>query len=873
MFRLPKTKFLPPQPHQKRMHRPQLEQCLRDLLPQSRIILICAPAGYGKTSLLACLPALFPENKPAWFSLDTEDNDPVRFLAGLGEALGEINPRFRDELTALLAASTGVPGSSLEEILLRQGMVTLINSFAGQDFNEIILVLDDLHAVENPAIYAALDYFIDKLPAGLHLVISSRSDPPLQIARLIARRQALTLRLEDMRFSLEESRRFLTEILNLTPSEEDVQALYARTEGWPVGLVLLTSRRTASAAAGPSPVVVDAASFHYLAEEVLAQQPEEIRDFLLETSILEELTPAICRQVTGRENCEALLAEIHQRNLFLWQEQTGNAEGESLYRMHALFAEVLRYGFGLLPPERRQRLLLRAAEAVTDPGRQISYYLAAGAWEPASTVIEDCGEQFLENGYQQTVASWIQALPEAMPLQRPRLAYVCGLTNLLRGNFESALFNLEKALSSVDMRTKAAALVYLASLAFIRAEFKRSAELISLAESIDPSVQERVDFLMLRASVALFYRQDWANSEADLRSAFASVRRQQNTRQWFLVSLYLAPEFSILPGGLDLVEDFCKEAEKRFHNQDTPLRLGVTDTLASLHLQRGRLQQALEYSREALFIKEHLGGYAFLGINAALTAAAALTALGNYSAAQEYAQLTLAQAGEAELNQALSGGGWYPWGRLMCLQNRFAEAEQAYQRLAALEYRLPLADSLQKILSGLIDLLTKHYASAEQTLHEAAKLQTAERVSRMYASANLLLAVLYERCEQPQAALAALQDALSQDGEGAVLREMPLAAPVLRLALRSGVCSDQVARLLQLAGLSTAEDSAQNTLLTGRQLEILRLMAAGYSNQAIADQLVISLATVKSHVVNIMNRLGVSSRMEAVAQARQTGLL
>jgi DNA-binding NarL/FixJ family response regulator len=102
---------------------------------------------------------------------------------------------------------------------------------------------------------------------------------------------------------------------------------------------------------------------------------------------------------------------------------------------------------------------------------------------------------------------------------------------------------------------------------------------------------------------------------------------------------------------------------------------------------------------------------------------------------------------------------------------------------------------------------------------------------------------------------------------------MPLAAPVLRLALRSGVCSDQVARLLQLAGLSTAEDSAQNTLLTGRQLEILRLMAAGYSNQAIADQLVISLATVKSHVVNIMNRLGVSSRMEAVAQARQTGLL
>jgi DNA-binding CsgD family transcriptional regulator len=246
-------------------------------------------------------------------------------------------------------------------------------------------------------------------------------------------------------------------------------------------------------------------------------------------------------------------------------------------------------------------------------------------------------------------------------------------------------------------------------------------------------------------------------------------------------------------------------------------------------------------------------------------------------AAQEYLQRAVVQAQETGLNQALTGGALYPQAHLLWLEGRYEQAGQIYQQMAVLENKLRFVNGLQKMLAGLLGISDKRYAQAEVALLEAVRWQSKEWVSEIYGSARLLLAYLYYRWDKPQQALAQIDAVLAycdlHHTAGLILQDMPLAAPLLRLVVKKGVRAVQAATLLGQMGLSVEEQADKPTLLTIRQLEILRLMAAGYSNQAVADKLVLSLATVKSHVVHIMNRLGASSRMEAVAQAREMGLL
>ncbi len=886
MQTLPKTKFCAPIPHRELIPRADLTAWLRKELPASRLILLSAPAGYGKTTLLSGLPEAAPEVRLAWLALDGEDNDLVRFLSGLAEALSAVHPQLKQLIEDQIAASTGLVSGSASVVPLRQVMVLLINAVLSLPAPACILALDDLQEITSPAIFEALDYLLENLPPQMHLAVATRSEPPLRLQRLRARRQLAELKMADLRFDLGESQRFLNDLLGLGLSEADLQALQQKTEGWPVGLVLLTERlRDLPPLPERAEFLrrlehIDPTTFRYLADEVLAQQPEPLRTFLLETSILAELSPSACRAVTGREDAAGLLAELRRRNLFLAQVREGSTGQEAVYRYHALFAEFLQVELERSDAARWRELQRRAAQAEEEPGRAIGHLLAARDWQAAAAQIERVGEQSLQDGLQATVSGWIAALPAELAAGRYRLMYLRGLSGLLEGDLEEARRSLEQSLDLLgagqDRVTRGQVLVGLASLAFVRAEFARCGELVQQAEPWVEGLQERIDFLMLRASLALFCASDGARAEGDLREALALVRSSEDARLWFLFSLYLAPEFTVLPGMLDLLEGFCQQASLRYGQQATPLRLGVEDTWASVHLRRGRLRQAIETGRDALLVKEQLGGYPFLGLNASLTVAAAYSGLGNYPAAEEYLRRAEAQAGQAELNRALTGGVLYPLGRLYWLQGRTDEARQVYRQMSALEVRLPLVNALQKMLGGLLELSAKRYGRAEAYLLEAQQLQSGEGVSEIYGSARLLLAYLYYRWERPQEALAHLEALLArcekEQTAGTILQDMPLAAPLLRLAAKKGLRAGQAAALLQRMGLPIDEEE-QNTLLTPRQLEILRLMSAGYSNQAIADALVLSLATVKSHAVHILNRLGVSSRMEAVARARLAGLL
>ncbi len=887
MQMLPKTKFHPPLLNREIISRSDLSIWLQSELPASRVTLLSAPAGYGKTTLLSTLPDVLPDYHLAWLTLNKEDNDLICFLSGLGEALSSIDPQLKRVIETQVGVSTGLISGGAPVFPLNQTFASLINTIINLSLPPCILALDDLHEITNPAIYEGLDYLIDNQPPQIHLAISTRHDPPLRLNRLRARRQLAELNMSDLCFDLEESQRFINELLQLGLSDSDLTNLHKKTEGWPVGLVLLTNwLRSLPPLQDRAKILqkldhVDPNTFHYLADEVLSQEPDYLRSFLLETSILSELTPALCQALTGRTDSASVLTELYNRNLFLTLVRGSSPSEEPVYRYHALFADFLRSEMEHLNPHRLRALHTLAAKIEKVPGQVIGHLLAAQDWEAAATQIETYGEQFLQQGLQETVANWITSIPEEIANQRYRLMYLRGLSELLSGDLENARLSLEKSLhllgTEQDCLIRGQVQVGLASLAFIRADFTTCADLLHQAKPFITGVRERIDLLMLRASLSAFCESNWEQTILDLSEAIELVKSTEDARMWFLISLYLAPEFTARREILDLIERFCEEARRHYDIQTSPLRLGIEDTWASIHLRRGRLNHAIETGQDALSIKEQLGGYPFLGLNASLTVAAVYTGLGNYSLADSYLSRAIAQVEESELNRVLTGSGLYPLGKLRWLQGRINETHQIYQEMANLQHRLPLTNTLQKMLGGLIEISAKHYSLAETRLLEAVALQSKEGISEIYSSARLLLAYLYYRWEKPQEALKQMETVMARCEQyqipGIILQDMPLATPLLRLAVKKGVRARQAIALLEQMGLALEEEKDAQGLLTVRQLEILRLMAAGYSNQAIADELTLSLATVKSHVVHIMDRLGVSSRMEAVAHARQAGLL
>jgi len=350
---LVQTRLSPPAARDDVIARPRLLEALALAVASHPLTLLSAPAGYGKTTLLAdCRlriadcgltqtnddqirnPKSEIRNRVAWLSLEEEDNDPVRFLACLIVVLGRLVPGCGDTAQGLLAGPPAPPtlrprsgqalgGERRAGADTRRVIAALINDIVAANPDPFALILDDLHLITEPAVYVALDYLLERLPAQMRLVVGTRHDPPLALARLRARGQIAELGLTDLRFTLDETTQFLNGKLGMALLPDDLMTLQERTEGWPAGLRLLASsldripdragRRAFVQTVAHTPRYI----FDFLAEEVLERQEPALRTFLLETSILDELTPTRCQAVTGRGDAPALLEDLYRRNLFI----------------------------------------------------------------------------------------------------------------------------------------------------------------------------------------------------------------------------------------------------------------------------------------------------------------------------------------------------------------------------------------------------------------------------------------------------------------------------------------------------------------------------------------------------------------------------
>ena len=904
------TKLHLPRPRPGFVPRPRLTERLDEGLAQG-LVLVCAPAGYGKTVLLADW-ARRGQQPVAWLSLDAGDNDPARFWRHVVAALERARPAVGERIAPLL----GPPAPSSFEPLV----TALINELAaGPDADGALLVLDDYHVIGSQPVHESLRFFLEHRPAGICVVLASRSDPPLALARLRARGQLAELRGAELRFTVGEAAALLQQVTagpDAALPDAAVAALAARTEGWAAGLQLaaLSLRGQddpagfVAAFTGSHRYVLD-----YLAEEVLERQSEQVRAFLLETSVLERLSGPLCDAVTGREGSQALLEEAERAGLFLIPLD----EVRGWWRYHHLFAGLLRARLQVEQPGRVVTQLHRHAAAwyagheLADDA--IGHAVAAGEMLWAARIIEQhFDEVFNLRGEAATVHRWLSVLSAEVVRSRPRLLLAQALMAATSGRLEAVeplLDAVECALpdwtdepfeptagvaASHLINVPALTTLHRGALAQLRGDAEATAAFAAqmLAE-IDPG--ER----MLSATAHGFLAvAEWLHGRlAEAESAFASsVTGWRETSQPTLIAwgCYELALIQRAQGRLGAAVLTCEQAlDSLVTSGRPPPAAGPAYVgLAEIAYQRDELDLALRHATEGIALCRQFV-YTPPLADGLVTLAMIRQATGDPAGALE-------ATGEAM--QASPG----PAGLLNPVPAQRARLLLAQGDLAAAA-RFPQENGLGPDDEPNYGREPGHLALARILLAQDRPGQALALLDRLYAAAaaqdrvgsvieaGALRALVLAACGQDADAVNALAGVLTLACPRGYVRVFadegpPMAALLARLvaAQRSGGAAAAVplgclARLQRALGAQdVAPGAGRGSVtavpglvepLTSRELEVLGMLAAGRSNQAIAGQFVVTLDTVKKHVGHVLGKLGAANRTEAVARARELGLV
>lgn len=884
---LVQTKLHPPQVRADAVVRHRLSDWLKETAVSTPVTLISAPAGYGKTTLCATLTLTQPDVPLAWLFLDEDDNDVGGFMAALIGALQVIEPAFGATAQRLLPTLSSLSDEENGRSEIRRFMGVLLNDVVNDLPDEFMLVLDDLHVISNGRLLLALDYLLERLPSQMHLVVATRRDPPLALPRLRARQQLAERRLVDMRFTRIEAEALFNESLAFCLSADELDQLQSSTEGWAAGLSLFANSLERLSPAERTELIAHLSQSHrlifdYLSEEVLFRQSPEIQQFLLQISVLQELTPDLCQAVTARTDTAVLLEKLYQQNVFVLAVQ--ELDG-AVYRYHALFANFLRHVLLRDYPEQVAELHRRAATAVPTLQRKIYHLSEAGLWDDVAIVIAESGENMIRQGRLDTLVGWIRSVPEEIAAQHPRLPYFRGLVAVQKGELNKASGYLKRAKDSFaekgDRAGLGAALASLGSVAFLQLRPDESLEMVALALALPLEPAMRVQALMTRASINLFVASDWFRAAMDLDEALVIVQTSQDEVALLVLTFYLGQEFLALPGVLEQVEAFYQEIEAILGDVLSPVRLAVADVLAFIYLRRGLVERAIAAGKTAVAIKEQMNGYPFLGMNAAVTVASAYGVNGRYHEADQYLKQAQSQYDELEWNQTTGIGGLFTLARIRWQEGRIDAVHQVYEQMhiATKLPTMPVATVLRLLVKGLLALSAQDYEMAERSFQEATTIDAEAYLSSLYSCPQLLLAHLYWRRQRFDLAwntfVPILRRCEEENTPGVILQEGALAVPLLKLTnnYKTDVAYAEMLLDMMETAVSLPPSLSIENPLTEREMDVLRLLVQGVSNKMIAQELVVSLPTVKSHVSHILSKLDASSRGEAVAIAYSRQLI
>jgi LuxR family maltose regulon positive regulatory protein len=892
------TKLFVPQTPPELVPRPHLAERLSEGLAR-KLTLVSAPAGFGKSTLVTGWLAE-TGHTPAWLSLDQDDNDPIRFWTYLIAAVQTVGHEVGDEARHII--------SSPQLRSAEPAVISLINDIS-QLPHPLILVLDDYHVIEAKQIHDRLSYLLDNQPPNLHLVLITRVDPPLSLARLRAHGQLIEIRAADLQFSSNEATALFNDVMDLHLKPEQVAALNLHTEGWIVGLQLAALSLRGHPAhetfierfTGSHQFILD-----YLTEEVLRALPEPYRQFLLQTSILERFCGALCRAVTGNPASLSVLDEIRKANLFVIPlgRITSADTGDHWFRYHHLFAEVLRALLERDHPDEIKALHQRAAiwfENEGYAGEAVDHALRSGDMQRAKALVLEHWTSILNRGEVATVLRWLDGLPEEIERDDPSLSLARCWALFLSGQSAAIAPHLEQANDAYEGLVSEGTLdgapqnLVAAQLAMMRSVLARSlgqhAESVSFAEEavrlLAPATLEGAGtgWNMLGAARA---------GAGDYDGAIEAHRRGneltygEGNLAGAYMSTYGRAMYLIIQGRLNEADEFCRSAIERGLREghgDLPVAGWPHVAMARIELERYRLDQAEAYLDDGLRIARSGGQGELLRAGRYLRAHLA-AARGNQDGAIEILQDT-ERIVDAIDDPYLSGELAWEWATV-CLNT--GDLDGARTKLADLE-RMCTAIRHANLLMAR-DWLTAWLLCAEGR-NEKALAELAEAIHRARASNSTgtlvrllaLQAVALDATGKREPARSVLREAVELGAPGGYVRRWLDAGPSIAPLLRDLREKDRIPpalfpyldSLLDAcrsvfgdAALQPAGDMLE--LLTERELEVLRLICAGYSNPEIADELVVTVNTVKKHAGNVYGKLGVRSRTQAAARARDLGL-
>ncbi len=875
---LVRTKVHPPPLRSDLIARPLLSGRLAQGVREHRLVLLSAPAGYGKTTLLRqTLPPMLPT---AWLSLDAGEDDPTVFLTYLIGALQQLHPAYGRNV---LRGWSHLPHSRehlhrLVGGLLRDVEVLFPDPFA--------LVLDDLHCLTEPGVYAVLEALVEWMPPQMRVVIGTRHDPPLPLARLRGRGMMAEFRGDDLSFSREEADALLNGRLQLELSAAQVERLYRWTEGWATGLWLIASllrplEATARARLLANLEQTNRYVFDFLAEQVLDLQSEALRTFLLQTSILDELTVPLCNAVTGGEDAASHLAYLDRHNLFV----TPLDESHGRLRYHPLFAEFLRRRLEESFPRKLPELHRRAAEALPPSGEALQHYLAAGLWREAAEMMGQVGEMWMERGMRETLRRALARFPKELWAEFPELPYFAARIHYARGEMEQVEVEARRALERFtrlgDKDGEGKALLLLADCALIAARPRQSRHWLARALLRPLSVHRQTQALLERVWWELLWGK-LNRIPAILEEITALVHEDGREQALAVVLEYLSPLLALAPGGLAWMEGILHRATVRWGEEWSARRLYLEGMWGFVHLWRGRISAATRAGRLARLAHERLGGVPSLDVDVAATIALAWMLRRDFAKAEWWFESSSNPAIFAPLIERFRPGVTFLRGRMELARGHLQEAEALLEtwehpRRSALPYVAVLRPLMLAMIELARPVPERRLDAAAMWCEEALSAAPKARFTLLFADPRLLAArVALARGEKVRAMRRFLPFLIECERDrtpGRLLVESPFVQPLLALAIEEGRHAPYAARLLRLLEAShPLRVPATGEVLTRREVEVLRLLAAGAGNRLIAERLSISEHTVKSHIVHILRKLDVTSRTQAALQARALGL-
>ena len=832
---------------------------------ERQLTLFSAPAGYGKTTLAIEWGQRL--GRPvAWLALDETDNDPTRFLAYLIAAIQQIHAGFGKMTGAILKSSPKPPDEVILTMLVNE-IVSIPTSF--------LLVLDDYHAIHTLAIHQQMTFLLEHQPANLHLVITTREDPLLPIPRLRARRQVLEIRQEDLRFNAEEITDFLSQMVELSLTTDDVAALERRTEGWIAGLQLaaLSMRGLADVTGfiqdftGSSRFILD-----YLIEEVFERQSAAVKDFLLKTSILEQLSASLCNTVTEKNDGQHLLESFEQANLFIIPLD----QSRKWYRYHRLFLELLRHCLRLSDLNEVE-LHVRASQWYEGEGLfadAVQHALAAQDWGRAARLIGIVNDEMFKHGEVVTLLNWCGRLPEQVVYSSPNLCLIHAWAALMASRFDVAVPLLEHAeqLAEPDSRFLGQVASAQAFLARAKRDNARAIEKSEQALALlpDSDISTRGNIAM-NLGLAYWHEGRLAEAGPVLVQACDLCSKAGNTFALLTAQIFLAR----VPAAEGKLRQAAAMCEKLIQvGGQIPILCLAHYDLATIHLEWNHLQKAQEHFDQGFALSQRSGNMEFQQAGYLLRAilahaqgddAGAITALAEADTmARDFPAVIRGRTAAFGVQMAMALNDAQMLAHWSAQVSAEVDAHSFYRFIGLTRPRLLIAhgkkDEAAEALKAIYETASQSgwgYGMILVRILQSLAAKNTEETIRFISDAL--------RMGRPEGFIRSFVDA----GKGII----PLLQEAARRGIETAYVSEILAGVGEKAKLTRAGAGFMVEALSEREMEVLRLVTAGMSNREIAAKLFISAGTAKTHIHNLCGKLGARNRTEAAIKAKELHLV